>query len=37
MKNQSKDWEQLWSMPVGKLERLAPLVALGIAVIVAYL
>jgi hypothetical protein len=37
MKNQRQDWEQVWSLPVTKLEQLAPLIALGVAVMVAWL
>jgi hypothetical protein len=36
MKNHQQDWEHVWQLPVTKLERLAPLIALGVAVIVAW-
>jgi hypothetical protein len=37
MEKHRQDWEQLWSLPVSKLEQLAPLVALGLAVMFAWL
>jgi hypothetical protein len=37
MKKQEQDWEYVWSLPVTKLEQLAPLIALGAALIVAWL
>lgn len=37
MSKHRQDWEQQWSLPVSKLEQLAPLVALGLAVVFAWL